>query len=101
MIVLRQNTLDLGLRVVNLVVEVLGRDALGAVAEDDQLLEIIACCHADTAAAAEFKTQPLNILIRCLCLPGVDNMDVVVFFHRTKSLRHLVRVKTRMSVQPR
>ena len=56
MIVLRQNTLDLGLRVVNLVVEVLGRDALGAVAEDDQLLEIIACCHADTAVPSEVAT---------------------------------------------
>ena len=57
------------------------RDALGAVAEDDQLLEIIACCHADTAAAAEFKTQPLNILIRCLCFFCINYMNIMIIHY--------------------
>ena len=53
LIVLRQNALDLGLRGVDLVVEVLGGDTLGPVAEDDELLKIVARRHADAVTSAE------------------------------------------------
>ena len=65
-VVLFQNPVDLGLCAVDLVVEVLRGDALGPVAEDDELLKIVARRHADAAAAAKLKAQALDILIRRL-----------------------------------
>ena len=51
-VVLFQNLVDLGLRLIDLVVEVLCGDTLGPVAEDDELLKIVARRHAHAAAAA-------------------------------------------------
>ena len=62
----QKNALDLGLSGVDLIVEVLGGDTLGPVAEDDELLKIVARRHADAAAAAKLKAQALDILIRRL-----------------------------------
>lgn len=101
LIVLRQNALDLDLRGVDLVVEVLGGNTLGPVAEDDELLKIVARRHADAAAAAKLKAQALDILIRRLRLPGIDDVDVVVFSTDPSPCGTLYASKTRMSVQPR
>ena len=70
-----------------------GRDALRAVAEDDELLERVRGRHAHAPSAAQLVGDALDVLVGRLRLLRIDDVEVVVFFHRAQSLGHAVGVE--------
>ena len=73
--------------------EALGRDAHRAVAQDDELLEIVARRHAHFAPPAQLVGHALDVAVRRLGFLRVDHEDIVVFFHGPEVQRHLIRIK--------
>ena len=84
---------DLALGLLHLGVERGGGDARRAVAEDDDLLQIVAGGDADAALLAQFIGGALDVRVGGLRLLGVDHLHAVHGLHRAGVAFDLVRVE--------